>query len=124
MPTKYHLQRAAEDEYVLELNFLHNYDVLLAENYTFEVVLPYGASDITVSLDRWCLTFLSVCSLTCPLRTTRRALRLPSRLLTSLAPPSWSSRSKMCSSTSMQSLSQFATSSIRPSCSLSLSGSV
>jgi oligosaccharyltransferase complex subunit alpha (ribophorin I) len=48
MPTKYHLSKAnpEEDLYTLEIPFLHNYDVLLAENYTFEVVLPFGAVDI------------------------------------------------------------------------------
>ena len=47
MPTKYHLTRSLEDEnlYTLEFDFLHNYDVLLAENYTVEITLPYGASD-------------------------------------------------------------------------------
>jgi len=52
MPTKYHLSKVAQEDdmYSLEINFLHNYDVLLAENYTFEVILPYGASEITVSV--------------------------------------------------------------------------
>lgn len=52
MPTKYHLSRPAEDDelYSLDINFLHNYDILLAENYTFEVILPYGAYDIKVSI--------------------------------------------------------------------------
>ena len=51
MPTKYHLSRnlEQEDAYTLEIPFLHNYDVVLAENYTVEVILPYGAEDITVS---------------------------------------------------------------------------
>ena len=51
MPTKYHLSRSLEDEnlYSLEFDFLHNYDVLLAENYTVEIILPYGASDFKVS---------------------------------------------------------------------------
>ena len=52
MPTKYHLSRPAEEDdlYSLDINFLHNYDILLAENYTFEVILPYGAYDIKVSV--------------------------------------------------------------------------
>ena len=52
MPTKYHLSRSLEDEdsYTLEVDFLHNYDVLLAENYTVEIILPYGASDFKVSI--------------------------------------------------------------------------
>ncbi len=51
MPTKYHLSRNAksEDAYTMEIPFLHNYDVLFAESYTFEVILPYGATDISVS---------------------------------------------------------------------------
>jgi hypothetical protein len=50
MPTKYHLSRSLEDEnlYSLEFDFLHNYDVLLAENYTVEIILPYGASDFKI----------------------------------------------------------------------------
>ena len=50
MPTKYHLTRAADDAdlYTLEFDFLHNYDVLLAENYTVEVILPFGASDFVI----------------------------------------------------------------------------
>ena len=55
MPTKYHLTRSLEDEnlYTLEFDFLHNYDVLLAENYTVEITLPYGASDFQVSSSRY-----------------------------------------------------------------------
>jgi len=50
MPTKYHLTRSADDAdlYTLDFDFLHNYDVLLAENYTVEVILPYGASDFVI----------------------------------------------------------------------------
>lgn len=33
--------------YTLEIPFLYNYDILLAEEYTVEVILPYGATDIT-----------------------------------------------------------------------------
>ena len=49
MPTKYHLNRVSERDnmYTLEIPFLYNYDVLLAEDYTVEVILPYGATDIT-----------------------------------------------------------------------------
>ena len=52
MPTKYHLSRlsGSENKYTLEIPFLYNYDILLAEDYTVEVILPYGATDITVSL--------------------------------------------------------------------------
>ena len=51
MPTKYHLQFDEEiyDGFILEINYFHNYDVLLAEDYTVNVVLPYGAYDIEVS---------------------------------------------------------------------------
>ena len=51
VPTKYHLRTVdkSRTEYQLEIPFLYNYDVLLAENYTLEVILPFGASDITVS---------------------------------------------------------------------------
>ena len=51
MPTKYHLNRLSESDnmYTLEIPFLYNYDVLLAEDYTVEVILPYGATDISVS---------------------------------------------------------------------------
>lgn len=52
VPSKYHLRLEDPDEklYKLEIPFLYNYDVLLAENYTFEVILPYGASDIKFEL--------------------------------------------------------------------------
>lgn len=51
MPTKYHLQFDEEiyDGFILEINYFHNYDVLLAEDYSVNVVLPYGAYDIEVS---------------------------------------------------------------------------
>lgn len=51
MPTKYHLSKDEEisDGYILEMSFFHNYDVLLAEDYNVNVVLPYGAYDIEVS---------------------------------------------------------------------------
>lgn len=51
MPSKYHLrlEDSSTNLYKLEIPFIYNYDVLLAENYTFEVILPYGASDIKVS---------------------------------------------------------------------------
>lgn len=52
MPTKYHVQNNNRDRdlYAFNFTFLHNYDVLLAENYTVEVVLPFGATDIQVRL--------------------------------------------------------------------------
>lgn len=52
MPTKYHLSNSLDrdDYYTLEIPFLHNFDVLLAENYTVEVILPYGASEITFDI--------------------------------------------------------------------------
>ena len=48
MPTKYHLSLESDsrDRYILEIPFLHNFDVLLAESYTVEVILPYGATDV------------------------------------------------------------------------------
>ena len=51
MPTKYHLTRSLDDpdQYTLEFDFLHNYDVLLAENYTVEIIFPFGATDFKVS---------------------------------------------------------------------------
>jgi len=52
MPTKYHLKNSNDDHDVYSFNFtfLHNYDVFLAENYTVEVVLPFGATDIKLDL--------------------------------------------------------------------------
>ena len=49
VPTKYHLTKnsGSENMYTLEIPFLYNYDILLAEEYTVEVILPYGATDIT-----------------------------------------------------------------------------
>lgn len=50
MPTKYHLTRGTDDPdlYTLEFDFLHNYDVLLVENYTLEVILPLGTYDFKI----------------------------------------------------------------------------
>lgn len=49
VPTKYYLTRTSERDnlFTLEMPFLYNYDVLLAEDYTVEIILPYGATDIT-----------------------------------------------------------------------------
>jgi oligosaccharyltransferase complex subunit alpha (ribophorin I) len=48
VPTKYHLTRDLQNDnlYRLEIPFLHSYDVLLAENQTVEIILPFGASNI------------------------------------------------------------------------------
>lgn len=55
MPTKYHLSFDEEitDGYILEMSFFHNYDVLLAEDYNVNVVLPFGAYDIEVSVNSY-----------------------------------------------------------------------
>ena len=52
IPTKYHLRQEDSKQglFKLEIPFLYNYDVLLAENYTVEVILPYGAKDIQFEL--------------------------------------------------------------------------
>ena len=57
-PTKYHLRRDLEDPslHTLSIEFLHQYDVLLAEDYTFEVTLPFGAHSFRVSLTRQILS--------------------------------------------------------------------
>lgn len=51
MPTKYHLSvdEQVTNGYILEVSFFHNYDVLLAEDYSVNIVLPFGAYDIEVS---------------------------------------------------------------------------
>ena len=51
IPTKYHLKNKIDDRdlYVFNYTYLHDYDVLIAENYTVEITLPYGAHDIEVS---------------------------------------------------------------------------
>jgi len=48
MPTKYHLSTKMDepDTYYFNFTYLHDYDVLLAENYTLELTLPYGAREI------------------------------------------------------------------------------
>jgi hypothetical protein len=48
MPTKYHLSTKIDepDTYYFNFTYLHDYDVLLAENYTLELTLPYGAHGI------------------------------------------------------------------------------
>lgn len=50
MPTRFHLSESISELnlYKLSIPFYHNYDVLLTEDYTVEVVLPLGASDIKV----------------------------------------------------------------------------
>ena len=64
MPTKYHLrlEDAITNLYKLDIPFMYNYDVLLAENYTLEIILPYGASDIEVSCETLAL-LMFVCLL-------------------------------------------------------------
>lgn len=51
IPTKYHLTTKDDDLdfYMFNFTYLHAYDVLLTEDYTVEVTLPYGAHDIKVS---------------------------------------------------------------------------
>ena len=52
IPTKYHLTTKDSDQtfYMFNFTYLHDYDVLLAEEYTVEIILPYGAHDIQVSI--------------------------------------------------------------------------
>lgn len=38
------------NQYLFNFTFLHDYDVLIAENYTVKVSLPYGATNIKVDL--------------------------------------------------------------------------
>mmetsp|Transcript_32690 Transcript_32690/g.23623 ORF Transcript_32690/g.23623 Transcript_32690/m.23623 type:complete len:203 (-) Transcript_32690:62-670(-) len=49
-PTKYHLYTKQDNTYVFDYSFMHAYDVLLVEDYTLEIVLPLGATDIQVNL--------------------------------------------------------------------------
>lgn len=64
MPTKYHLSfdEEVKDGYILEIGFFHNYDVLLAEDYKVNIVLPFGAYDIEVSSNS-SYTYRSTCPL-------------------------------------------------------------
>jgi oligosaccharyltransferase complex subunit alpha (ribophorin I) len=50
MPTKYHLffDSMNPEHYVLNFTFLHEFDDILAENYTLKVVLPEGAENVKV----------------------------------------------------------------------------
>lgn len=52
IPTKYHLTTKDDDLdfYMFNFTYLHAYDVLLTEDYTVEVTLPYGAHDIKAIL--------------------------------------------------------------------------
>ena len=38
-----------QDFYMFNFTYLHDYDVLLTEDYTVEIILPFGAHDIQVS---------------------------------------------------------------------------
>lgn len=52
MPTKYHLfyDMMNPENYVFNFTFLHNYENILAENYTLKVILPEGATNIVAHL--------------------------------------------------------------------------
>lgn len=52
MPTRFHLSESTTvaNLYKLSIPYYHNYDVLLTEDYTVEVVLPLGATNIKVDL--------------------------------------------------------------------------
>lgn len=60
IPTKYNLKRDLTDptQHTLTIDFLHNYDVLMTENYTIEFILPYGAKDFKVSFIQMILTLI------------------------------------------------------------------
>lgn len=62
IPTKYHLKRDVDDPtlHTLTIDFLHNYDVLLAENYTIEFILPFGAYGFKVSR-QWSMLLTDFC---------------------------------------------------------------
>lgn len=50
IPTKYHLfyDLLNPENYVLNFTFLHNFEEIIAENYTLKVILPEGATNIKV----------------------------------------------------------------------------
>jgi hypothetical protein len=50
MPTRFHLSESTveKDSYKLTIPFYHNYEMLLTEDYTVQVTLPLGASNIKV----------------------------------------------------------------------------
>ncbi len=52
IPTKYHLfyDLLKPENFVFNFTFLHDFDDIIAENYTLKVVLPEGATDIKVHL--------------------------------------------------------------------------
>ena len=54
MPTRFHLAESTTqaDLFKLTMPFLHQYDQLLTEDYTVEVTLPLGATNIKVSYDK------------------------------------------------------------------------
>jgi hypothetical protein len=51
MPIRFHVSESTEKENMhrLKVPFYHSYDKLLVEDYTVEVTLPFGATDISVS---------------------------------------------------------------------------
>lgn len=51
MPTRFHLSESTEtaDLFRLTIPFYHSYDTLLVEDYTVEIQLPFGATDVNVS---------------------------------------------------------------------------
>lgn len=50
MPTKYHLfnDEKEPNRYYFNYTFLHDYNDILAENYTLKIILPEGATNIKV----------------------------------------------------------------------------
>ena len=90
MPVRFHLSESRETPnlYKLKIPFYHNYENLLAEDYSVQVTLPFGATDIDVSLPTLTL-FLWSRSMFHSLWTQSAQMALSSRLLT-FYPRQWS----------------------------------
>lgn len=56
MPTAFHLfqDKVDKSEHTLEVDFMHAYDKSLTEEYTVNIILPEGASDIRVEIPSTC----------------------------------------------------------------------
>ena len=53
IPTRYHLFKNKEDgRYVFNYTFDHDFDTIVAENFTLKIVLPEGAANIKVNIKR------------------------------------------------------------------------
>jgi len=83
IPTRHHLFRNKDDgRYVFNYTFDHDFDSIVAENFTLKVILPEGATNIKVGFE-----IFNGCRYTSRSMLTRLRRLLTSRPWTTSASP-------------------------------------